>query len=80
MSKIYYLTVQKYIDVWESIIKKRLSEKTVYLRINEDRLFAIKDPGGQGWLIPVCECRSNPFPNKNLCNVCLNEFQQVKTI
>ena len=65
-----YLTVNTYAALWNK------TPGAIYLRISAGRLFAIPEPGGgKGLLIPVCECKSNPFPSKNICVACEGQLK-----
>ena len=65
---IFYKTVKVYAEMWKR------HEKTIYLKIAHKKIIACKEPGGNGILIPVCDCKNNHFPEKTLCTSCAVQF------
>lgn len=66
---IRHKTVKEFAKMWKK------TEKTIYLRITEQKLYAQREPGGQGILIPVCDCKTQMFPDKALCDSCRISLQ-----
>jgi len=71
MGNIRYLTVDAYAQAWGK------HPQTIYLRISLGKILVVSEPGGgRGKLIPVCDCKTNLFPGKGLCDSCEDEFKK----
>lgn len=73
MSKIIYITVKRYAELWEK------TESTIYKRVSAGKLTVVPEPGGgQGKLIPVCNCDDNYFPGRDLCQKCQKSLNHLE--